>query len=172
LIGARASLIVGGKHGCRGDPAFGEATLNWDIVIGVSTVIGVIGGLVSVVFLILEVRRNAQAIEGATVQSLMNFEQSVYSLAIAHAPLVLAGGADRAALSPEERFTYDNVVQAYMSLYYSAFEQHRNALIDAEVWEAYRNAIRHKMRDPGFAESWQEVSESYPAPFRQAVTSL
>lgn len=56
-------------------------SMNWEIIGAVSTVLGVIGGLVSVYFLIHEVRRNAQAIDGATVPLLMNFEQAVFSVA-------------------------------------------------------------------------------------------
>lgn len=145
--------------------------MNWEIIGAIATVLGVIGGLVSVYFLILEVRRNAQAIEGATVQSLMNFEQAVYSLLIDNASVFLAGSADRDSLAPDARFKFDKLVQAHMSLYYSAFEQHQQGLIDGDVWQAYRNAIRDKLQKPGFAASWTGVRASYPLPFQQAVWS-
>lgn len=146
--------------------------MNWEVVSAVSTILGVFGGLVSVYFLIHEVRRNAQAIEGATVQSLMSFEQSVYSLSIENASIFLAGGVERESLSSDDLFKFDKLVQAYMSLYYSAFEQHQNGLIDEDVWEAYRSAIMEKMQKPGFAASWQAVSDSYPMSFQKAVTSI
>ena len=47
-----------------------EINMPWDAITGLASIVGVVGGLVSVTFLILEIRRNAQAIEGATVQSL------------------------------------------------------------------------------------------------------
>lgn len=143
--------------------------MNWEVVGAVATVLGVIGGLVSLYFLIHEVRRNAQAIEGATVQSLMNFEQAVYALLIDNAAVFLDGCADRDGLAPDARFKFDKLVQAYMSLYYSAFEQHENGLIDGAVWDAYRNAIRDKMQKPGFAASWQDISTSYPVGFQKAL---
>ncbi len=140
--------------------------MTWEIIGAVSTVLGVIGGLVSVVFLILEVRRNAQAIEGATVQSLMNFEQAVFALLIDNAEVFLNGSADRDSLAPEARFKFDKLVQAYMSLYYSAFKQHEQALIDPEVWDAYLRALREKLAKPGFSASWQDVQASYPQSFQ------
>lgn len=143
--------------------------MNWEVIGAVSTVLGVIGGLVSVVFLILEVRRNAQAIEGATVQSLMNFEQAVFALLIDNAAVFLQGSADRDSLAPDARFKFDKLVQAYMSLYYSAFKQHEQALIDPEVWDAYLRALKEKLARPGFAASWQDVHASYPESFQNLL---
>jgi hypothetical protein len=143
--------------------------MNWEVIGAVSTVLGVLGGLVSVYFLIHEVRRNAQAIEGATVQSLMNFEQAVFALLIDNAGVFLEGSADRDSLTPDSRFKFDKLVQAYMSLYYSAFKQREQALIDPEVWDAYLRALRDKLAKPGFAASWNEVQESYPRSFQHVV---
>lgn len=142
---------------------------NWEIIGAVSTVLGVIGGLVSVYFLIHEVRRNALAIEGATVQSLMSFEQAVFTLLIDNAAVFLKGSADRDSLAPDARFKFDKLVQAYMSLYCSAFKQHEQGLIDPEVWDAYSRAIRDKMAMPGFAASWHDVHASYPVSFQKMV---
>lgn len=147
-----------------------EIDMPWDAITGLASIVGVVGGLVSVTFLILEIRRNAQAIEGATVQSLMAFEQAVFALLIENAGVFLAGGEDRDGLSPEDRLKFDKLVQAYMSLYYSAFKQFGQGLIDNDVWTAYHNAIKDKMRKPGFAASWHEVKDSYPAPFQAALT--
>lgn len=145
--------------------------VNWEVIGAVSTVLGVIGGLVSVYFLIHEVRRNAQAIEGATVQSLMSFEQSVYALLIDNAALFVKGAADREALSPADRFKFDKLVQAYMSLYYSAFKQHEQGLIDPEVWDAFHRALADKIAKPGFAASWNDMRASYPQSFQTIVAA-
>lgn len=146
--------------------------MTWEILGVIATILGVIGGLVSVYFLILEVRRNALALEGATVQSLMSFEQAVFALVIDNAALYLASEADRDSLAPDARFKFDKLVQAYMSLYYSAYKQHEQGLIDPDVWQAYRNGIQDKLQKPGFAASWQEFCTIYPVPFQMAVKSV
>ena len=150
--------------------SLGSST-NWDQISAIATILGVIGGLVSVVFLILEVRRNAKAIEGATVQSLMTYEHAVYALLIDHAADFLAGGTDRDGLSAEARFRFDRLVQAYMSLFYSAFKQYEQGLIDPDVWTAYRNSLQAKMALPGFAASWHATSAAYPKPFQALVAA-
>lgn len=146
--------------------------MNWDVIGAVSTVLGVLGGFVSVYFLIHEVRRNALAIEGATVHSLMNFEQAVYALLVDNAALFVKGSKDRDSLTPDARFKFDMVVQSYMSLHYSAFKQHEQGLIDAEVWQAYTNAMRSKLGKPGFAASWTTMQASYPQTFQNFIIAL
>lgn len=143
--------------------------MNWELVSAVAGVLGVVGGLVSVIFLILEVRRNALAIEGATVQSLMSFEHAVYALIAANAKIYLAGLEDRAALTPENRLKFVMVVQSYMSLFYSAFTQHEQGLIDPDVWVAYTNAVHKRMESPGFVASWNLSCTSYPERFQAFV---
>lgn len=146
--------------------------MNWDVIGAVSTVLGVLGGFVSVYFLIHEVRRNALAIEGATVHSLMNFEQAVYSELIANAALFVKGSQERESLAPDAQFKFDMVVQSYMSLHYSAFKQHEQGLIDAEVWQAYANAMTAKLEKPGFAASWAGMQANYPQTFQNLMRTL
>lgn len=146
--------------------------MNWDVIGAVSTVLGVLGGFVSVYFLIHEVRRNALAIEGATVHSLMNFEQAVYTLLVENAALFVKGSQDRSSLAADARFKFDMVVQSYMSLHYSAFKQHEQGLIDAEVWQAYANAMRAKLARPGFAASWAAMQIHYPQTFQNFIATL
>lgn len=145
--------------------------MNWDwtTVTAIATIIGVIGGMVSLVFLILEVRRNAQAIEGATVQSLMSFEKDVFSLIANNAALYLKGSAGLAKLKPIEKLAYQRIVGVQMSLTYSAYVQLQNGLIDDEVWHAYHNALKHYMEAPGFRESWKSFETHYPKSFREMV---
>ncbi|MBL9045853.1 MAG: hypothetical protein JNK34_00840 [Tabrizicola sp.] len=146
--------------------------MNWDVIGAVSTVLGVLGGFVSVYFLIHEVRRNALAIEGATVHSLMNFEQAVYAILIDNAALFVKGSQDRDSLSADARFKFDMVVQSYMSLHYSAFKQFEQGLIDAEVWQAFANAMTGKLQKPGFAASWAAMQTNYPRTFQSFITTL
>jgi hypothetical protein len=143
--------------------------VNWDVIGAIATVLGVLGGFVSVYFLIHEVRRNALAIEGSTVQSLMTYEQSVWTVMIDNAAVFTKGSKDRDGLTVETRFKFDMLVQCYMSLSYSAFKQHEQGLIDDEVWHAYENGLRLRMSDPGFAASWAVSEFSYPKSFQNRV---
>lgn len=143
--------------------------MNWDFVVALATVIGVIGGLISVGFLVYEVRRNAQAIEGATVQSLMTLEAQVFSVLADHATLYVQGCGDINTLDDIERFKFQELVAVVMSLTYSAYVQHQQNLIDDEVWDAYVNAMFLRLAKPGFLTSWRGIETGYPASFRAVI---
>ncbi len=144
---------------------------DWPVVTAIASVIGVLGGLISVVFLILEVRRNAQAIEGATVQSLMSFEKDVFALISNNAELYLKGADGLSKLTAAQKLKFNRIVGVQMSLTYSAYVQFQNQLIDDEVWDAYFNALQKYLEKPGFRESWKAFETSYPKSFRDMVNA-
>lgn len=142
---------------------------DWDRITAISSIIGVFGGLISAIFLIYEVRHNAKAIEGATVQSLMSLEREVFTFLADNAGLFIRGSKNISQLSAEERLKFDRIVGAQMSLYYSAFVQFEQHLIDHEVWEAYLNAVKSYMAAPGFSISWNAMEHRYPGSFRNVI---
>lgn len=146
--------------------------MDWSTLGAIASIIGVIGGLVSVVFLVLEIRRNAQAIEGATVQNLMGMESQVFTWLAENAELYLRGSRDFAALNEVEAFRFTQAVKLYMSLFYAAFKQYEQALIDPEVWLAYEASLQANLARPGFLACWTGFQTSYPASFRARVAAL
>jgi len=143
--------------------------VNWAAIEGIASVAGAIGVIITIIFLIHEVRHNARAIEGATVQSLMSLEREVFSLLAENAELMTKGGADAAALTEVERYQYERGVGTYMSLMYSAYIQHERGLIDDEVWDAYLHALGRHMQASGFAETWLGICIGYPKSFQTLI---
>jgi hypothetical protein len=142
---------------------------DWTAISAIGSVIGSIGGVTSIVFLVLEVRRNAQAIEGSTVQALMIFEKDVFALIADNAEIYLKGCAAKVNLSAVEKLKFERIVSAHMSLFYSAFVQFEQHLIDDEVWAAYVSALKGYLIAPGFKASWKAVEHGYPLRFRDLV---
>lgn len=125
--------------------------------------------VISIVFLIYEVRHNARAIEGATVQSLMSLEREVFSLLAENAELMTKCGWESAALSDAEIYRYERGVGTYMSLIYSAFIQHERDLVEDEVWDAYAAALDRHMQAPGFASTREQIKAGYPKSFQKEI---
>ncbi|WP_143534491.1 hypothetical protein [Roseovarius albus] len=143
--------------------------MNWAAIEGIASVAGAIGVVISITFLIYEVRHNARAIEGATVQSLMTLEREVFGLLAENAELMTKGGKNPAALTDVEQYQYERGVGTYMSLIYSAYMQHERELVEDEVWDAYLNALARHMQAPGFSESWLQISIGYPKSFQDLI---
>ncbi len=138
---------------------------SWEQIAAIATVMGVIGGLISVGFVVYEVRRNADAIEGATVQGLMSLEVQVFSILAVHADVYARGSADLASLKPNDRFLFDRLVACKLSLLNSAFVQFEQQLIDEDVWQAYFRAFQTDLEAPGFLAAWQNIEVRYPKRF-------
>jgi hypothetical protein len=124
--------------------------LDWAVITAIATVVGVIGGLVSVVFL-------------------MSFEKDVFALIANNAGLYLKGSAGLSKLTATQKLTFERIVNVQMSLFYSAYVQFQQRLIDDEVWDAYFDALNRYMKAPGFRESWKGFESSYPKSFRDMI---
>lgn len=144
----------------------------WNAVSAIASVVGVVGGLISLTFLVLEVRHNAKATEGGTVQSLMDLEVVVFELLASNAPLYLKGCADLTVLNEQEIFQFDKLVSAQMSLYYSAYVQYQEGLIGEAMWRAYSATIRDYLKKPGFVEIWRATEAMYPKEFRDLTYQI
>ena len=145
--------------------------MNWDWVAieAIASIIGGLGVIASIIFLIYEVRHNARAIEGATVQSLMSLEREVFSLLADNADLMTKGGTKYKSLTKVEVYKYERMVGSYMSLIYSAFVQNEGKLVDDDVWAAYLNALSRHMEAPGFFLAWDKIKDGYPESFLNAL---
>ena len=141
--------------------------MNFDrtAIAGIATVIGVSVGIISLVFVIYEVRRNARAIEGTTVQSLLKLESQVFAPVSPNASLLRKCSADLVGLSEDDLLKFGLLVCIQMSLYYSASVQFQQHLIDQKVWDAYLNAVQSHMTHPGLAEIWTTFESNYPKSF-------
>jgi hypothetical protein len=59
-----------------------------------------------------------------------------------------------------------------MSLFYSAFVQYGQELIDEEVWQAYANGLRKYLASPGYRATWKAMETTYPESFRRMIDGL
>lgn len=144
--------------------------VNWPAIEGIASVAGAVGVIISIIFLIYEVRHNARAIEGATVQSLMSHEQEVFSILSENAELMTKGGADPASLTEVEVYRYERGVGTHMSLIYSAHMQLKRGLVEDEVWDVYVDALKRNMQAVGFAGAWSHIAIGYPKSFRDSIS--
>jgi hypothetical protein len=141
----------------------------WEQLTAIATVLGVLGGLISLGFVVYEVRRNADAIEGATVQGLMSLEVQVFSILTQHADVYERGATDLESLTPGERFLFNRLVACKISLLNSAFVQFEQQLIDQDVWQAYVRAFQQDAKAPGYLSTWQTIRIRYPEGFRNSL---
>jgi len=146
-----------------------NVTWDWTTIAAIAANIGVAGCIIALIFKVYEVRHNINAIEGATVQSLMGLVSQVFANTSENAGLFRQGCADVSQLSKDDKLRFSRLVAVRMSLYYSAFVQFRQKLIDQEVWDACFHAVDGHLTKPGFRDTWQCFSQNDPKSFRDML---
>ena len=140
--------------------------LNWDAIGAIAESLGVIGVIVTVVYVGVQIKHNSQAVQGATEQALMTQEMALYALVAEHANIYRRGGERIDQLDADEYVVYDNLVSAQMSQLYSAFVQFQRGLIPQSVWAAYTADWPDYRAQTGFCHTWDSIKHAWPAEFQ------
>jgi hypothetical protein len=145
---------------------------NWDAIGAVSESLGVIGVIVTVVYVGVQIRHNSQAVQGATEQALMSQEMALYALLAEHANIYRRGSENADQLDADEYAVFEHLVSALMSQLYSAFVQFQRGLIPQSVWDAYTADWPDHINRLGFRHAWERIKHGYPAEFRQYLDKI
>ena len=146
--------------------------LNWDAIGAIAESLGVIGVIVTVVYVGVQIRHNSQAVQGATEQALMTQEMALYALVAEHANIYRRGGERIDQLNADEYVVYENLVAAQMSQLYSAFVQFQRGLIPQSVWDAYTADWPDYRAQTGFCHAWDSIKHGWPAEFQQCFDEI
>jgi hypothetical protein len=146
--------------------------LNWDAIGAIAEAFGVMGVIVTVVYVGVQIRHNSKAVQGATEQSLMTQEMALYALIAEHPGIYRRGGESTDQLDADEYVVYENLVAAIMSQLYSAFVQFQRELVPPSVWDAYTADWPDHIRQVGFLHTWNRIKYGYPQEFRQYLDEM
>jgi hypothetical protein len=133
--------------------------------------IAAIATVATLIYLALQIRRNAKSVEGESVQAILELEIVTYSLRAQYANVYRRGCANILNLDDDERVIFEQVVSAEMSLFSSAFIQVQNGLMDDD--SAFdRDWIRFYLKQPGFQDMWSEIKIAYSSEFCQHLDDV
>ncbi len=146
--------------------------MDWNAIDAISSAIGAVGVIVTIVYLASQIRQNTQSIQGQTEQSLMTLEKEVNSMIAEYASVYRRGTSDMSDLDVDEAVQFDYIVAAEMSLVYSAYVQHRRKLISDEVWIAYVNGAKVQLAQRGYHQAWERLINDYPRSFVAVIDEI
>jgi hypothetical protein len=146
--------------------------LNWDAIGAIAEALGVMGVIITVVYVGIQIRHNSRAVQGATEQSLMTQEMALYALIAEHPSIYRRGGESTDLLDADEYVVFENLVAATMSQLYSAFVQFQRDLIPPSVWGAYISDWPDYIVQAGFRHTWSRMKHGYPEEFRQCLDEM
>ena len=131
--------------------------MNWDAVQAIAESVGAVAVVASLVYLAGQVRHNSRSVEAATNHSLTQARNEM-NIAIATNPalsgLIIRGGADYAALEPEERLRFNAYVSGIFNLAEDTYLQYTRGLASGDNWESIKLFLSGLLAAPGFRDWW------------------
>lgn len=138
--------------------------MNWDAIGAIGEIAGAGAVFVSLVYLAVQVRHNSKSAEDAAFREVFS-AVAVHMSALAedqNAGVVLRGLADFDSLNPTEKYKFDNLFSALVTLVESSFMSHEAEFVSGETMENWGYYLRTRyLRYPGWRSWWGEAKGIY-----------
>jgi len=149
--------------------------MNWDAISAISQLVGSIAVVLSVLYLGLQVHRSTRVAKLATQDAAATALRDVTKPLMENAELERiwrVGLEDIGALSAEERARYFHATYQWLKAFETIHFHYVYGLMDKQLWEGWRELLRHYIAAPGIAYYWKLRPEVFSERFRNFVNSL
>ncbi len=139
-------------------------------------VVGVIGIVISLIYVVYELRQNTIATRAQAHQELIAMVIAGIDLRISdqtYASVVDRGKADIGSLAESERSHFSLYVHHYLNVWELGFYNYRDGALNIEIWESMNSWMCEWVRTPGVGEMWRSIEKAagWEKPFREHVNS-
>ena len=149
--------------------------MNWEAVGAIAELAGALGVIVSLVYLASQIRQNTKSLQSNAFQAVSDSAIQRF-LALAQdddlADLYLTGISDWKSLSARERLQFDMWMRASLRGFENYYYQHKNGLLEEQLWAAHLEALRANVAPKGFAEWWLRARVTFSADFVDTVDRI
>ncbi len=148
--------------------------MSWEEIGVIGEVVSALAVLITLLFLVTQMRSNTNAIRAQTVQELAK-SRSEFLLAGAGSPEI-SGAYSKAveqgfdSLNTKENFQLRSFVLAMIYTYKNAYDQKELGTLTESEWEEYRLAFHMLLQDQApVREFWEKYNSFLPSSFLIAV---
>jgi len=148
--------------------------MNWDAILASSEFIGAFVVIVVLMYLALQIRKNARALRSSTTHDIMDEIRSIYALMAEHkeiANLVHRAATDVESIKGEEKVRWYALNMNFMRALENAYFQWSEGILDSRVWEGFKRQSADYSRLPGFQEFWENRKHWFDDGFRKFFES-
>jgi hypothetical protein len=133
--------------------------------------IGGIGVVVTLIYLVTQIRQNTRALRLSSIQQIMGTSVSVNHTASAGPiPGIAAKLESRERLTGEEFAQYVLFIWAMLTHHWQIFYQHQHGMIDDAVFEAYKARLHAILGTSLSSAIWRSrIKSGFPVEFQQYV---
>jgi hypothetical protein len=149
--------------------------MNWEALAAVSQLIGSIAVVFSLLYLALQVHRSTRVAKIAAQDSAATALRDVTKPFMENAELARiwqVGLENLSALSPEDQARFFHAAYQFLKAFETIHFHYAYGLLDLELWEGWRELLRHYLAAPGMAHYWELRPELFSKRFQQFVHSL
>lgn len=120
--------------------------MTWDVVGVTAEIVGAIAVVVSLLFLALEVRRNRNAMESASVDTLVEGFNSTNALLASDPELAaiwIKGMGEPTSLTEVESMRFLATTQSYINYFSTVLKYHESGLLPEQEWLSHYHSMHH-----------------------------
>ncbi|XOV87352.1 MAG: hypothetical protein ACFHX7_20750 [Pseudomonadota bacterium] len=136
--------------------------MNWEAVGAIGEIVGAVAVVVTLIYLIVQIKQNTRSVHAATIQTNVSDFNSL-NIHLATTPKLAEifdrGSADPEGLSAEEQYSFLWLSRSYMNLYQNLFDQYQQGTLPERVWNKHTDELKALMAQPGMLRF--RVSDTY-----------
>ena len=149
--------------------------MSLETLASLSQIVGVVGGLATLMFVGFQIRDNSKAVRAATAQAVHDNYASWY-LALSGNKSALAtsakGFADLDSLAPDEKMQFVCTFMSFLSHSQNAFHQWREGHLSDGLWAGWEALVMNLVNTPGGAKFWAERDYVFGQDFQGHVAKV
>ena len=146
--------------------------INWDAIGAISEALGALGVILTLVYLIRQIKQNTAATRSSAAASYSQASMSIANLLsrdVETNSLFYGYQDDLVPLSMDEKRRAQAIVSVYLHAMEEAFDLYREGTLTEEKWKSRYRQIGWVTNRPGFREYWDEFGAVYADSFAKIV---
>ena len=149
--------------------------MNWEAINAIAQAIGAFGVVASLWYLGVQVHRSTRVAKIAAQDSAAAALRDVTKPYMENAELARIwqiGLENLNALSPEEQSRFFHASYQFLKAFETIHTHYAYGLLDLELWEGWRELLRHYVASPGMGYYWKMRHDLFSERFQEFVQSL
>jgi hypothetical protein len=149
--------------------------MNWEAINAIAQAIGAFGVVASLWYLGVQVHRSTRVAKIAAQDSAASALRDVTKPYMENAELARiwqVGLENLSALTPEDQSRFFHACYQFLKAFETIHTHYAYGLLDLELWEGWRELLRHYIVAPGMAHYWELRHDLFSHRFQKFVGTL
>ena len=149
--------------------------MSWEAINAIAQAIGAFGVVASLWYLAVQVHRSTRVAKIAAQDSAATALREVTKPYMENAELARiwqVGLENLSALTPEDQSRFFHASYQFLKAFETIHTHYVYGLLDLELWEGWRELLRHYIASPGMGNYWKMRHDLFSARFQKFVQGL